>query len=116
MVWPRNKRTRCLAQASLIAATVAADSLHVRSTPPISAPQAADNGVTVMSMTSCIAAILQRRQEQSRPSIINEAAGSEPAGDSPCGFKSRDTWEATVWHLPVFENIVLHRGGAKPVP
>jgi hypothetical protein len=42
----------------LIACTISWDSGLVRSTPLISAPQADDNGVTWMSMTSCMGRIL----------------------------------------------------------
>src|SRR5262249_21482996 len=54
MLWPRKTSTRCSAQAALIARTAPSDSSLVRSTPLISAPQAADSGVTSISMTSCM--------------------------------------------------------------
>src|SRR5258706_3653194 len=83
MLWPRNTSTRCLPQASLIASTVALESGRVRSPPPISAPQAGESGVTVMSITSstelsrCCCAAREHPSHHARDDIARLGSGEQ---------------------------------------
>src|SRR5262245_27679311 len=90
MLWPRKTSTRCSAQAALIARTAPSDSSLVRSTPLISAPQAADSGVTSISRMSCS---LTNIDSAGLPSPL-QAVGATP-GATGLGSAEKDAPPAT---------------------